>query len=585
MEVDVRIRFTFMACIIGVGALTGTWAVNLGTYKGCAATDLDFTPTQIFVGPAISNANNSNGVLKMALDGQDGQPADVYFVQKMGAVKRYNGKTRTVDSLGVIRADHSFEMGLVGIVLDPDFKTNRILYLDYTFVETPLSYSVRVSRFKLGSDNKLDMTSEKVLLKIPRTGNKVDEIHSGGAMQFDSYGDLWIAMGDIMTLELGPGNTADLKGGILRIHPDEKAPKGYTIPKGNFGEHFSAKFQAAGNTALARDYADTSKVKAEIYVKGTRNAFTLSLDPVRRWVTWGDVGPDLGASAAEEYNLVKEPFYTGWPYFAGVADMGGIASYGHAGVPAVPSGTSRLTPMNNNPAILGARQLPANHDPIFGKSEACAMSGPIFRYDGSNTSITQFPPQFDRKWLVSDCNGGYGVHIFTLDSLGEKVSAELRIFAQMPIETIVDLKQGPDGSLYFVNWNKGIYRIDYIGSCKDPGLLPEKTGCADPTALNYNPSLPKAFNDQRLCTGGVGILDASGKFSQDVFIQSQALLIEAAGPHQIEVFDLGGRKIKSWQGLGRKSYPLALVGARGFYHLRVKTPHGEMTRRIFWMGL
>jgi glucose/arabinose dehydrogenase len=433
-------------------------------------------------------------------------------------------------------------------------------------------------------DNKLDMTSEKVLLKIPRTGNTKDEIHSGGAMQFDAYGDLWIAVGDLMTLELGPGNTADLKGGILRIHPDETAPKGYTIPKGNFGEHFAAKFQAEGNVTLARDYADTSKVKAETYVKGTRNAYTMSLDPVRRWVTWGDVGPDQGQKS-EEYNLVKEPYFTGWPYFAGTQDMAGIASYWHANVPAVSSGGSRLNPVNNNSAIAGVRQLPANKDPIFGKTQSCAMSGPIFRYDGTNTSATQFPPHFDRKWLVSDCNGGYGVHIFTLDSLGVSVTADLKIFAQMPLQTIVDLKQGPDGSLYFVNWNNGIYRIDYTGTCKDPALVPEKTGCADPTASNYNPALPKAYNDPRLCVGGVGIMDASGKFAEDVFVNPQSLLIGAPGPHEIGVFDLSGRKVLSWLGQGSKSYPLSAIGPSGFYQLRVTTAHGSTTRRLFWMGL
>ena len=56
----------------------------------------------------------------------------LYFIQKMGTVKRFNGKTGTVDSLGEIPVDHSIgEYGLVGIGARNDFLKNPWLYFTY----------------------------------------------------------------------------------------------------------------------------------------------------------------------------------------------------------------------------------------------------------------------------------------------------------------------------------------------------------------------------------------------------------------------------------------------------------------------
>ena len=48
-------------------------------------------------------------------------------------------------------------------------------------------------------------------------------------------------------------------------------------------------------------------------------------------------------------------------------------------------------------------------------------------------------------------------------------------------------------------------RFAYAGACKDPALVLEATGCADPKATNYAPKLPKASNDPRLCQGMTGL--------------------------------------------------------------------------------
>ena len=71
------------------------------------------------------------------------------------------------------------------------------------------------------------------------------------------------------------GNTNDLNGKMIRIHPE--ADGTYTIPEGNL---FTGQEEGGGKT------------RPEIYVMGVRNIARLQVDPDTQWVTTGWVGPD-----------------------------------------------------------------------------------------------------------------------------------------------------------------------------------------------------------------------------------------------------------------------------------------------------
>ena len=548
-------------------------AVDFGTYKGCAANDLEFKQTQIFRGPAISSSRDGNGALKVAFVSLPDAGVDVYFIQKRGALKRYHVKTGATDDLGTIPVDNSRgEQGLIGIVIRKDFLAKPHLYLMYSSTEAGGQYSFRLSRFSMSQDlSRLDLATEKILMKIPRES---EDWHTGGAMAFDDYGDLWGSVGDNKKTEVGPGNTADLRGGIFRIHPDD-SPRGYSIPKGNFGPHMSAYFTSRGNASLAAQYLDAAKVKPELYVKGTRNAYTLTVDPVRRWLAWGDVGPDQ-QKISEEHNLVKEPVFGGWPYFAGDEDM--AAQGGTFYYKPIPAGSTRAAPVNQDPASTGVKQLPPVRAPIFVRQQGCAMTGQIFRYNGAVKDPGQLPPHLNRKWFNSGCEG-YGIHLMTLDSAGDRVVSEQRILPGIGVGSVTDLKQGPDGALYYVNWLAGIYRITYTGACRDDALLPEKTGCAVPGFPNYDPNLPKEFNDPALCGGVTGITPElpEGKW---LSIGRRSLGIEAPGAHSVEILDLRGRLLYRAVGEGPMSHEIPALAGPGVYQLRVKTVYGAAARRL-----
>ena len=539
-------------------AATGVKAVDLGTYNGCAATDAQFTTKVLYSGPVPSGSQepHSNAVLKTAFAKQADGTVDVYFIQKQGPVKRYNAKGGTVDELGTLNVDYAQnEYGLIGIATRKDFLQNPYLFLYYSFKESDNSLSMRITRIKLTADmSKLDMASEKILIKFTRQSVTW---HTGGGMQFDDYGDLWVSLGDNQQTDQGPGNTADLRGSIIRIHPDESA-KGYSIPDGNFAAFFQAYYTSKGQPDVAAKYADTTIVKPQIYVKGVRNPYTLTLDPVRRWVTWGDVGPDQG-KVSEEYNLVKQPVFTGWPYYAGEEDMTGISAYGNAG--AIKTGSTKAAPVNG--AGLGIKSLPPVTDPIFARNQACAMSGPIFRYDGTLTNPGQMPPQLNRKWLITGCDG-WGWHLMTLAADGSSLTSSGQgtviwgTLSPRP-STVVDAKQGPDGSLYYVDYGKGtVNRIDYTGTCKDPALVPEQVS-----------SIPAVRTPSR---------------AEWLAFDRRSVSVSAPGPHRIEIVTLEGRVKATLSAAGPATHGLPELPAAGVYHLRVRSAAGEVVAALPWIG-
>lgn len=198
------------------------------------------------------------------------------------------------------------EEGLLGIELDPRFLENGWVYLHYTphsglNRDTQMAER-RVSRFTMNlTTNKLDVNTEKVLLKWPVQVHSC--CHSGGGMAWDSKNNLYIATGDNNSSRFSDGysgnnpeptykgvsfadarrtagNTNNLNGKILRIHPEQDGT--YTLPAGNL---FTGEEQDEGG----------GKTRGEIYVMGVRNPARISIDKKTDILYAGWVGPDAGA--------------------------------------------------------------------------------------------------------------------------------------------------------------------------------------------------------------------------------------------------------------------------------------------------
>ena len=142
-------------------------------------------------------------------------------------------------------------------------------------------------------------------------------------------------------------NTNDLRGKILRIHPE--ADGTYTIPDGNLFPK------------------GTPKTRPEIYTMGHRNPYRISVDKHTGNVYWGDVGPDAGTDSAgvgpmaeDEYNVARQPGNFGWPYF--VADN---KAYNELNFATNQSGPKfdPAQPVNKSPNNTGLQSLPPPSPP------------------------------------------------------------------------------------------------------------------------------------------------------------------------------------------------------------------------------
>lgn len=173
------------------------------------------------------------------------------------------------------------ERGLLGVAVDPQFASNRYIYLFYTFdkfdncaTQTTNVPVNRVSRFTLPTSNVIDPQSEKILINnIPSyAGN-----HNGGDVGFGKDGLLYISVGDggcdyAGNSGCGEDNDAArdkhaLLGKILRI------TKSGGIPTTNpYTGTNTVRCNVSGRT-------QAGKTCQEIFATGLRNPFRVAFDP------------------------------------------------------------------------------------------------------------------------------------------------------------------------------------------------------------------------------------------------------------------------------------------------------------------
>ena len=418
----------------------------------------------------------------------------VFYVERAGNVKVYAPETSSVVLAGHIDVETLIEDGLLGITLDTGFATNNWVYLFYSPAGT--NAEQHVSRFTLAG-NTLDMSSEKILLRIPT--QRQECCHSAGSLWMHTNGDLYISAGDntnpfdssgFAPLDERPdrspwdsqksaSNANDLRGKILRIHPE--ADGTYTIPTGNL---------FPPGTALTRP---------EIYVMGSRNPFRMAVDDGTGWLYWGEVGPDAPADVAtrgpkgyDEWNQARTAGNFGWPYF--VANNKSYVDYDFA------TGLSTTAfdpsaPVNNSPNNTGPTNLPpaqpawlwypydnsVEFPELNGSGGRTAMGGPVYHYSTNVTTKTRLPPYFDQTLFVWEWSRGY-IKEIKIDDDG----SPLKINPFLPTFQLlrpIDLKIGPDGVIYLIEWGSNfgggnadakIERLDYLGT--RPTLLATHSG-------------------------------------------------------------------------------------------------------------
>jgi cytochrome c len=438
----------------------------------------------------------------------------VLVIERHGLIKLYEPKTKKMSVIATIpvstkyNADEKGEQaeaedGLLGLTIDPAFATNGLIYLYYSPVG-PKPMNV-LARYKM-IGNKIDLTSKKVILEVPVQRDEC--CHTGGSMDWDANGNLYLSTGDNTSprasdgyapideragrtsfdAQRSSGNTNDLRGKILRIHPETAGT--YTVPEGNL---------FAKGTELT---------KPEIYTMGHRNPYRISVDKRSGFLFWGDVGPDsgkdstgLGPTAEDEFNVAKAPGNFGWPYF-----VGDNKAYWDFDFATKQSGEKFVAekPVNSSPNNTGLKELPpaqkaflwytagaSNRFPLLGSGGRSAMAGPVYHTEDFKNAKRAFPAYYDNKWFIYEWMRDW-IIVVTMNDKGNYSRME-RFLPNLKLDHPIDMAFGPNGDLYVLEYGQGwfmenpeskLVRIEYNGGNRKPLVVASASTSAGAVPLN-----------------------------------------------------------------------------------------------------
>ncbi len=429
---------------------------------------------------------------------------EMMLVERKGGVKTFNAQNRRMETVGHIPVNTIYtnkegqsrpaEEGLMGVAADPDFAENHWVYMLYA---APDEAKHVLSRFEFDGDSLL-MDTETVVLEYDAQREVC--CHTGGGITFDDQGNLYLTTGNntanppigTSNLDERPGhetsddqrtagNTNDLRGKILRIHPEDDGS--YTIPEGNLFPE------------------GTDETRPEIYTMGHRNPWRVSVDSETGYIYLGEVGPDAsedskyGPRGYDEFNQAKEAGFHGWPYFIG--DNMPYIDYDYAtdsvGEPFDVTNVVNNSPNNDGLAVL-PEPVPAfiwypysysEEFPAMGSSGRSATGGPVFRQADFADTEYRFPSYYEGKLLLVEFMRGW-IMAVEMDDNGDYVGME-PFLPKENFSSAIDMQFSPNGRLYVLeygsawfrgNENAQIKRIEYNGGNRPPVVV----ASADKTA-------------------------------------------------------------------------------------------------------
>jgi glucose/arabinose dehydrogenase len=174
------------------------------------------------------NGGTSTTMLGSMVFAPDGR---LFFTEKnSGAIRVMTPGGEVLDDpfVGVEDVYASWEQGMLGLAIDPDFQNNHYLYVYYSaLVGTENGDGGKVvNRVLRFTDVDSAGTDMKVIIDdIPAAKG----FHSGGALAFGSDGKLYITVGDATEhiFAQDPGITL---GKVLRVNPDGTIPEDNPYP-------------------------------------------------------------------------------------------------------------------------------------------------------------------------------------------------------------------------------------------------------------------------------------------------------------------------------------------------------------------
>lgn len=205
------------------------------------------------------------------------------ITQKAGSmlIASANG-TITAPVTGIPAVTAGGQGGLLDVITDPDFTTNRMVY--WTFSEaTPEGNLTSVAKGSLSPDDRR-MENVKIIYRASPAYRGT--LHYGSRILIDKTGNIIFSTGERSDTETRP-QAQDLNSGlgkIIRITKD-------------------------GQPAAGNPFAGRSDARPEIYSYGHRNVQGLAFHPLTGDLWENEFGPRGG----DELNLIQPGKNYGWP--------------------------------------------------------------------------------------------------------------------------------------------------------------------------------------------------------------------------------------------------------------------------------
>ena len=383
----------------------------------------------------------------------------IFVWEKPGIVKIVkNGVRLPTPFIDIaIRVNEVGDRGLIGLALDPNFSTNRFVYLLYVYepngggADTAAPKTARLTRVQADPANP-DVAlpnSEVVLMgKIGTApcGNSPvgadcmgsdSTAHTVGTVKFGIDGKIYVGMGDGASFDFADQlsfRAQDLNtynGKILRINPDGTAPGDNPFFDGN-----------------------PNSVKSKVYAYGLRSPYRFTHKPGTGELYIGDVG----SSHFEEINRGRGANF-GWPCYEGTITNQGFQTAFPSQCAAIPA--SAITqPIHN-----------------YVNNGGAAIVG------GTFYSATNYPVKYRGSLFFADYVQGF-IQRIVFDA-NNNVSS-VQSFATN-INSPVHLEQGPDGLLYYLSIVGGeIRRIKFSGTAPSAAASMTRPSVTDPYTIVFS---------------------------------------------------------------------------------------------------
>jgi glucose/arabinose dehydrogenase len=397
----------------------------------CAPTAGAATVPTGFSDSTVASGLASPTSMEIAPDGR------IFVAQQGGQLRVIKNGVLLATPFLSLSVNSSGERGLLGLAFDPNFASNRFVYVYYTTASTPIHN--RVSRFVASVANPdLAQAGETVLLDLE---NLSATNHNGGALHFGTDGKLYIAAGE-NAVGSNSQSLSNLLGKILRLNTDG------SIPTDN---PFFAT--ASGNNRA-------------IWARGLRNPFTFAVQPGTGRILINDVGQNTWEEIDE--GIVGANY--GWPSSEG---------------PLACTNAGFTCPIYS-----------------YDHSQGCAITGGAFY----NPAGPSFPAIYDGKYFFAEYCGNW---IKWIDPDAPPANNEATMFAS-DIASPVDLRVGPDGSLYYLARGAGsVGRIQYVA--------------AQPPAITQQPA------NRTVPVGGTATFTVSASGSPPLLYQWQRDHVDVPG--------------------------------------------------------